>query len=87
MLVEELDRNFFSPLVDLTSSPISKHLVVMHEHRSETFPTDPIAYAQLQKSLLKVAKSAYASIVAKVKEIYQQLAVKLETLAFQLEGV
>ena len=56
--------------------------MTVHEHLSGTFPTDPAAFAQLQKSLLKVAKLAYASIATEVKEVYQQLAMKLETLAF-----
>ena len=34
---EELDKFFFSPLVDLDSSSISKHLAAVHEYFSGTF--------------------------------------------------
>ena len=82
MPTEELEKYFFSSLVELTFSPVSKHLEAVHEHLSRTFPTDPTISAQLHKSLLKVAKLIDASIATEVKEVCQQLAVKLETLAF-----
>ena len=41
MPIEELEKYFFSSSVELTFSPISKHLEVVHEHLSRTFPTDP----------------------------------------------
>ena len=47
MPTEEHDRYFLSSLTSSTSSPISKHLEVVHEHLSGTFPTDLVASAQL----------------------------------------
>ena len=54
----------------------------MHEHYSRTFPTDLAMSAQLQKSLLRVAKSVDSSVAPEVKEACQHLAVNLEMLAF-----
>ena len=54
----------------------------MHEHLTRTFPIEPAASAQLQKSLMRIAKSVDASVAPEVKEACQHLAVKLETLAF-----
>ena len=80
--VKELDRYFLSPSASSASSPISNYLEDVHEHLSRTFPTNPVVSAQLQKSLLRVAKSADSSVASKVKEAYQYLAVKLKTLVF-----
>ena len=55
---------------------------VVHEHLSGTFPMNLVVFAQLQKSLLRIAKSADPSVATEVKEACQNLAVKLETLAF-----
>ena len=65
---DELDRYFLSASIDSTSSPISSHLEVVHEHFSGTFPIDLTVLAHLQKSLLKVTKSASPSIAPEVKE-------------------
>ena len=43
--VEELERYFHSLSAGSASSPISKHLEVVHEHLSGTFPIDPIVFA------------------------------------------
>lgn len=79
---EELDKYFFSSLINSASSPIFKHLEAVHEQLNRTFPTNLVAFTQLQKSLLRVPKSINASVALEVKEAYQQLAVKLEMLAF-----
>ena len=68
---DELEKYFFLHSTDLASSPIYKHLETMQEHFSGTFPIDPMASAQLQKSLLRIAKSADTSIATKVKEFCQ----------------
>ena len=47
VLVEELEKYFFSPLTNLTSSPVSKHLQVVHEHLDGIFPTNLITSSQL----------------------------------------
>ena len=47
MTIEKLDRYFLSPSAGSTSSPISKHLEVVHEHLSGTFPIDPVVSTQL----------------------------------------
>lgn len=70
---EETEEYFFSPSVDKASLPINQHLQIVHEGLEETFPTDPLALACLQKALLKVAKLIDSSIAAKVKEVYRQL--------------
>ena len=64
---EELDRYFLSPLADQTS-PIPSHLEVVHEHFCSMFPIDPTVSAILQKSLLKVARSADPSLASEFKE-------------------
>ena len=43
---------------------------------------NPMAFAQLQKSLLRVAKSADSLVAPKVKEACQHLIVKLKMLTF-----
>ena len=47
VLVEELDRYFFSSSANSAFSPISKHLETRHKRLSETFPMDLAAFAQL----------------------------------------
>ena len=83
VLVEELDSYFLSPSVDLISSPISSHLEAMHDHFNGTFPINPVVLAHLQKSLVKVTKSANPFVASEVKETFHHLAVKLETLVFK----
>ena len=78
---EELEKFFSSPLIELASFPISKHLEIVHEHLNETFPTDPATSTQMHKFLLLIAKSANTSLALEVKEVCQQLTVKLKTLA------
>ena len=82
VLVEELDRYFFSPLAGSASSPIFKHLETKHKHFDGTFPTNPMTSAQLQKSHLRVANSADSLVAFEVKKPWQHLVVKLEMLAF-----
>ena len=82
VFAEELDRYFFSPLADLASSSISKHLETMHEHLNRTFLMDLMVSAQPQKSLLRISKLTDALVASKVKEACQQLVVRLGTLAF-----
>ena len=82
VLAKELERYFIPSSVGSTSSPISKHLEVVHGHLHGTLPTDPIVYTQLKKSFLRVAKSADALVAPKVKEACQHLAMKMEILAF-----
>lgn len=69
MLTEELEKYFFSSSIESASPPISTHLEVAHAQLSETFLTDLIASAHLQKSQLKISKLADASITTEVKEV------------------
>ena len=68
VLAEELDNYFLCPSANWKSSPISKHMDIMHKHFNGSFPMDPTVFAQLQKSLLRIAKSVDPSIAPGIKE-------------------
>ena len=82
VLAEELAIYFFFPSTGSASFPISKHLEAVHEHFSGSFLMNLAVFAQLQKSLLRVAKLIDSLVAPEVKEACQHLAIKLKTLTF-----